>query len=122
MTYVITLGLHLATAALTGAVILYALYAVLRGHVQMYRSIALALAGVAAFEVFSGTVLAITSPDLSATALSLHILEYLGVCAVVEAALFAKMRNIALVYPTRLVLSPVIASVALFALTISLGF
>lgn len=122
MMYAIVLGLHLTAAAATGLTIAYALYALARRMDAAYRLSALLLGSVAAFEVLSGTALAVLSPSLSAVALSAHIFEYLGVCLVVEAVLFIRMQKVSLVFPMRLVVSPVLASVALFVAAIHGGF
>ncbi len=122
MTYSIVLGFHLAAAAVTGIVILFAMYSLFREMSAYYRAAALALGFIAAFEVLSGTALAILSPQLSAAALSLHIVEYLGVCAIAESLLFARMQKLSLAFPLRLAASPVLASVALFVAAISFGF
>lgn len=122
MIYLLVLALHLGAAALTGVAIVYALQALVCNKSQSYRTAALSLGFIAAFEVLSGTVLAIVSPDLSASALSAHIVEYLGVCLVVESLIFVQMKKISFAFPLQLTLSPVLASCLLFVATLSLGF
>ena len=122
MTYLVVLALHLAAALVTGLVIVYALFALWRQKSDSYRLCALLLGSIAGFEVLSGTVLAIVSPTFSASALSIHIFEYLGVCLVAEWLLFARMRKVSLAFPLAAAASPVLASIALFVAAISFGF
>ena len=122
MTYSIILALHLTAAAVTGVIIFFALFAVLRGKSAWYKTAALALGSIAAFEVFSGTLLAIVSPTISATSLSLHIFEYLGVCLAVEALLFVRMKKVSLTFPLQAASLPALVSVLLFFAAISYGF
>jgi len=122
MMYSIVLALHLLTAAVTGLVIVYSLYVLWRRSDTLYRLCALVLGSVAAFEVFTGTALAVLSPTLSASALSVHIFEYLGVCLVAEWLLFARMRKVSLAFPLAAAASPALASIALFVAAISFGF
>jgi len=122
MTYALVLALHLTAAAVTGVVLLSTLFVLWRHNSTLYRLCALVLGSVAAFEILSGTVLAIVSPQLSAAGLSVHIAEYLGVCAIAEAMLFARMHRASLAFPLAAAASPVIASILLFAAALSLGF
>ena len=122
MMYSIVLVLHLLTSTVTGLVIVYSLYALWSRADALYRLCALLLGAIAAFEVLSGTALAVLSPTLSASALSIHIFEYLSVCLVAEWLLFARMRKVSLVFPLAAAASPVVASVALFVVAISFGF
>jgi hypothetical protein len=84
--------------------------------------VALALGTVTAFEVFTGTTLAVFSPDISALYLTTHIAVYIGACLVVEAFLFMRMQKIALAFPTNLAASPVLASLVLFVAALQSGF
>ena len=122
MTYFVVLGLHLTAALVTGLVIVYALFALWRQKSESYRLCALLLSSIAGFEVLSGTVLAIVSPTLSATALSIHIVEYLGVCLIAETLLFVRMRKASLAFPLTAAASPAVASILLFAAAIAYGF
>jgi hypothetical protein len=122
MMYALALFLHLGIAAATGVVIAGALYALLRAKAGAYRMLALLLGSIAALEVISGTVLAVASPELLAAALSLHIVEYLGVCAAVEALLFIRMKNVSLTFPLVASTSPVFASCAIFFAALAYGF
>lgn len=119
--YASVLFLHILAACATVAAGVWALYVVAVSQESWYRRTALAIGCIAAFEVFSGTVLAVLSPELSAAALSLHIAVYLGVCAALEALLFVRMKNISPVFPVAAVVSPVFASVCLFVAVASYG-
>ena len=90
MLYSIVLGLHLFAAATTGVILLFALYILVRSRGEWYRLAALALAGVAVFEVASGVVLTTLSPTITATELSGHLALYLGVCLAVETFLYIR--------------------------------
>ena len=121
MVYTGLLVLHIAAAIATIGLIANALYIVLRGREAWYRFSALALAGVAAFEIISGTALTLLSPELTAASLTFHIVAYLGICAGVEALLFIKMKKISLPFPLAATASPVFASVCMFALALYAG-
>ena len=122
MLYPLILLLHIGAACITIGLAAYALYVLWQGKSASYRTSALTLGFVAAFQVFSGTVLAVLSPELSAVYLSTHIAAYIGACMFIEALLFVRMsirqaqdkQNIALTFPTKLAASPVLASLVLF--------
>ncbi|HYF13087.1 MAG TPA: hypothetical protein VD928_02210 [Candidatus Paceibacterota bacterium] len=122
MFYALILASHISVAVITGIVILFALYAIARGKSHVYRNTALTLALVAALQVISGTLLALLSPDVTAASLSAHIAVYLGVCVIVEALLFIRMRNISLNFPVGLSVFPVMLSVIVFITAIVRGF
>ncbi len=122
MAYSGILVLHILAAVATMAVIGYGLVALLYKRDAVYKRTVLGLGFIAAFQVFSGTLLAVLSPELSAAALTLHIVAYLGVCLGTEALLFMRMYNLSLAFPLRLAASPVLASVTLFVAAISYGF
>lgn len=120
MLHAVILGSHIIAACITGVIIFYALYIAARGTATLYRNAALSLGFVAAFEVLSGTVLALISPELSAASLGLHIALYIGVCIIVESILFMRM-SIRL-FPLRATATPVCASLLLFVAAVSYGF
>ena len=122
MLYTGILAFHIIAACTTGFVLVAALYIAWRGLSTMYSRLALVLGSIAAFEVATGTLLAVLSPTLSAVALSAHIAAYLGVCLAVEVLLFVKMQKIALHFPVIATASPVLASTLLFVAAISYGF
>jgi hypothetical protein len=121
MIYASVLAAHLLTAAVTGVVIFFGLFAAIRSKSGWYKNLALALGFVAALEVMTGTVLAFVSPNISAFSLTLHIGEYLGVCVAVEAILFARMKAGMLAFPLKAAASPVVASILVFAAAIAYG-
>ena len=93
MLYITLLVLHLSAAAITGAIIAFSFYVMGRSLRGLYRTCALALGTIAAFEVVSGVLLAVASPNLSATSLSAHMALYLGVCLTVETFLYIRMQE-----------------------------
>lgn len=119
--YTAILFLHIGAALTTAGFIGISLFALLGKKEAWYRSSALSIGAVAAFQIFSGTVLAFLSPELTAAYLTMHVALYLGVCFMVEALLFMRMRKIALVFPFAWTASPVFASVLLFVAAISYG-
>jgi hypothetical protein len=122
MLYPFVLALHILIACGTIGVAVWALLALWKGREASYRACALALGLVAAAEVFTGTALALLSPELSAAALAAHIAEYLGACLAIEAIIFIRMQKISLAFPFSSVASPVLASVILFAAAVGGGF
>lgn len=122
MVYVFILALHLLTACVTACVMAYAIFALWRGREASYRACAIVLGLIAALEVGTGTALALLSPVLSASALALHIFEYLGVCLAVEALIFVRMQKMSLVFPLSFAASPVLASVVFFIAALGAGF
>ena len=122
MFYPVILALHILAACITIGLAAYAVYTLWQDRNTAYRSLALAIGAVAAFEVFTGTALAVLSPELSAVYLSTHIAAYIGACMFIEALLFVRMsirqaqdkQNIALTFPTKLAASPVLASLVFF--------
>lgn len=96
MLYTTTLALHLALTITTGLIGLAGVYALVRGSVGLCKRVAIFLAIVVVLEVFSGTVLAIISPNVEAVTLGSHIALYIGVCAALEAALVVRMKRVAL--------------------------
>lgn len=122
MLYTAILVSHIAAACATGAVGAYALYALVRGKSGSYRLLALMIAYIAGFEVASGTLLAVISPDVTAAYLASHIALYLGACFVIELLLFVRMRKALPRAPIALAASPVCASLVLFVAALSYGF
>lgn len=93
MMYVAILVAHIFAACVTIAIIGLALYSVARGKSEWYRRCAFALAYVAGFEIISGTLLAVVSPEVSPLYVGTHLLAYLVICLVVEAMLIVKMQK-----------------------------
>ncbi len=121
MVYGVVLVLHIIASVLTGVAIAYVLYNTARGKSANYRASALALGSIAGFQIFSGTILTVLSPELTAASLVPHMALYLGVCLAVEALLFIRAKNISLVLPLGRSLSPMFASVVIFAAAVSYG-
>ena len=122
MTYTAVLAVHIISACVTGAVIFYTLYVLALNKDTLYRICALVLGLIAAFQVLTGTILAILSPELSAAALSVHIVAYLGVCLGVEIPLFVRMKKGSLLFLLGWTASPVLLSTLVFVAAISYGF
>ncbi len=122
MTYAIFLVLHIVGACVTGLVALYAGAALWQGREAGYRGSATALGLLAGFEVLSGVMLSMLSVEVSALSLCANIALYLSVIALFEVLLFARIQKTSLAFPTRLALSPSVASLALLLVAISFGF
>ena len=120
--YTLIFGAHIVGAVFTGVVGIVSGAALMHNKSSQYVYLAILLGLMATFEVLTGTVLAILSPQVSALALCGEIALYLGGVAFVEALLFARMRGMSITFPTQVTLSPVLASVALFVLALSTGY
>ena len=90
MSYIVLLTLHVGTAILTFFVIGATFYALVTKRTSWYSTCAKVLAVVAAFEVVSGYALAAVAPHLSLLSLNIHILEYVCLCAIVEALIYIR--------------------------------
>jgi hypothetical protein len=88
MLFATILLLHIAAAIVTGMVSLGALYIAVSSKFEWYRSTALFLAGIAAFEVVTGTILIGLTPNISSAYLQGHIALYLSYCLTVEVLLY----------------------------------
>ncbi len=93
MTFAGVLTVHILTAALTGLILLYSLYILSTTRRDKYQLCMLLIGFVASLEVVTGVLLAQLSPTLTATSLSTHMLEYLGVCLFVEAILYFRTKK-----------------------------
>jgi|SRR3989344_5248456 len=122
MPYATILLLHILGLFVTVGVGVYALYAVALSKSEQYRQCALLLGFIAAFEVFTGTALALLSAELSAAALGLHVALYLGACLGVELLLFARIKKMSGIFPVGATLSPVFASLCFFIVALSYNF
>jgi uncharacterized membrane protein len=92
MLYASVLIGHISTAILTGLVIFYILYAVVKAKTTHYSFLAILLAAIAAVEVVSGTLLIYVSPTATPLSVALHMTAYLSVCAGVEVLLYVASR------------------------------
>ena len=95
MLYTAVLSVHLLTAALTGLIFIYALYVLAFKKINSYYLCTLLVGFIASLEVVTGVGLVEISPTLTAASLSLHMLEYLGVCLFVEILLFTRIKRFA---------------------------
>jgi hypothetical protein len=116
------LVIHLAGASATVCVGAYALVALWNHCADKYNFVAKVLGVLAGFEVLTGTMLAVLSPQVSASLLCSRILLYLFLVVVVETLLFVRMRKISMVSPIATVFAPIIASFAAFLTAVAHGF
>jgi hypothetical protein len=61
---------------------------------NFYKHLALGIAGLAALETASGFALAVLSPTVTVAYVSSHLVWYLGLCLLAEAALMFRMRTV----------------------------
>ena len=106
---------------MTGFAAVYAGVALWRSTSVLYRTCALTLSGLAAFEVLSGVLLAAASSTVSAASLCANIALYMSLVAVVEALLFIKMKKLSMSFPLTEALAPILGSLALMGVTIAYG-
>ncbi len=95
MIYTSVLALHLALTITTGLIGLVGAFALVLGNARLCKRVAIFLAVTAGLEVATGVLLAFVSPTVDAVSLSSHIALYLGACAALEAALFVRMKSVA---------------------------
>jgi hypothetical protein len=122
MLYQMIFVLHILGALLTGVIGSYALVQLWNKTAENYRKSALMLGGIASFEVLTGTILSVVSPQISAASLCGRIFLYLAIVGVIESVLFSRMNKIALRIPIHHILSPFIASMTLYLAALSRGF
>ncbi len=94
MLYTATLVLHIITACVSIAAIVYTVYELVRANESLYKRLAVAIAALASIQVVSGFMLAVLSPTLSVATVGQHLLAYLGVCLIAEAALVLRMQKV----------------------------
>ncbi len=122
MEYTALLVVHIVGAVVTGCALVLGGAAMVAGKSSAYRLTAIALGSLAAFEVVTGTLLAIFSPTVSVISVCGNIALYLIVVAVVLVPLYIRVRQASLQFPGVQSLSPVGASVAFVFISIALGF
>ncbi len=122
MTYIFFFVLHIAGGCVTLGVAVYAAFGMWRARVEQYRTLAIGLGMLAAFEIVTGALLSIVSIDISAATLCNRIVLYLTFVFCVELMLLVRIKNASLTFPTELALSPIAASLAVFAGVLALGF
>lgn len=118
--YEALLTTHLAGAGLTALVAAAAGAAMWGAHAHAYRPYAIALGAIAGFEILTGVLLALLSPEITALSLCRNVALYLGAVFAVEALLFMCIQQNAGVYP-RFALSPIALSLVLMAGAIGAG-
>ena len=94
MTYGIVLALHIIVACTTVLALAYSAFALVRGKTTWYKSLMISIAALAVLETISGFLLAVLSPTVTVSYVASHLLVYLGVCLVAEAALAFKSRAV----------------------------
>lgn len=122
MTYQLVLALHLVGALATAIIALYALYALRINKGELFRKIAITVGGLAAFEILSGTLLAVLSSELTTKMVCNRLAIYLGVVATVEVMIFHAMKKTSTAFPVRTSLSPVTFGMGLFFLAYLFSF
>ncbi len=95
MIYGAVLALHIVAACVTFAVIAGVGIALLKQMHRFYKPLGLSLALVALVQIASGVMMIVLNPELSVLKVGLHLLVYLGVCVMVEGALYLKARSVA---------------------------
>jgi hypothetical protein len=120
--YIVVLTVHILGAIVTGLVGGFSLYAVLKGVAEKYRTSALALGALAAFEVVTGAFLAVISVEISAAAICSRVFIYLSFVAIVEMLLFNGMKKSSQAFPMRIVVSPILASLGVLCAAVAYGF
>mgnify|MGYP000673699769 CR=1 FL=1 len=94
MLYTATLVLHIITACVSIAALVYTVYALVRGSEAWYKRLSLSIAALASMQVVSGFMLAVLSPTLSVMTVGQHLLLYLGICLLAEMGLVLRMRKV----------------------------
>jgi hypothetical protein len=106
--------LHLVGASATACVGAFALVALWNHFDDRYSFVANVLGALAGFEILTGTMLAVLSPQVSASSLCSRVFLYLFLVVIIETLLFARMRKISMASPMTTVFAPVIAGFATF--------
>lgn len=112
---------HIVGALTTALAGLYALYILFTKVEGRYRTCAIALGGLAGFELFTGTALSVLSAQITAVAVCQSIVLYLALVAALEAALFIRMRKTSLRLPIGQVISPVATSLIALGTAVAYG-
>ena len=122
MMYETVFAMHIVGACVTGLVGAYSLVALWNNFSDKYRLCTIILGALAGFEILSGTALSILSLKISAVSLCSRIFLYLSLVALIEWALFARMKQISIIFPLTAVISPIAASLLLFLSALAYGF
>ncbi len=113
---------HIVGAVLTAVVAIHACVSMVRGGTENYRRAAQLLATLAAFEVATGTALAVLSPTVSAVSVCGNIALYLASVAVIQILLFMRMRRSTLRFPAVQTFSSAFGTLSLLGAAVLLGF
>lgn len=122
MAYSLILTVHIFGALLTGIVASYSGVVLWQRTNERYATCALTLGMLAAFEIFSGSVLSIVSSAVSAASLCANIALYLSLVTSLELLLFIRMKKTSIAFPLAQTLAPVVASLLLFLGAVFYGF
>ncbi len=120
--YTAVLVVHILGALVTGVVALAAIVALIARKREWYRTAAVALAFLAAFEVMTGTALAFLSIEVSVASVCANIAVYLALVACIESVMWMRMRRNTEAFPIAQTASPVGVSLGLLLLGLVLGF
>jgi hypothetical protein len=94
MTYGIVLAIHIIVACATVVAVVYSAFALVRSKANHYKPLMLTIAALAIVETISGFSLAVLSPTVTVSYVASHLLVYLGVCLIVEAAFVWKKKAV----------------------------
>lgn len=92
--YTAVLVSHILIACATMVAITYSSYALIREKAEWFEKLAGIIAVCAALETISGFALAVLSPNITFTYVALHLVWYLGLCLIAEAALLLNRRRV----------------------------
>lgn len=120
--YSALLSLHIIGALFSAVLATFAVLVALTGRDGWYKTLSLGIGVLAAFEVSTGTVLAVLSPEVSALSICANVALYIAAAASIQALLFMRMRRITLPFPAFRALSPLGASMVLLATSVVFGF
>jgi hypothetical protein len=118
--YEALLTTHLVGAGVTAVVAAAASVRMWVGHTNTYRPHAIALGAIAGFEVLTGVLLALLSPEITALSLCANVALYLSAVFAIEGLLFIRIKQNAGV-TARFALSPIALSLVLMAGAIGAG-
>ena len=113
---------HLIGACATALLVLCTLFALHKRSASFYHTSAVTLGSLAAFEIASGTLLAVLSTELSVGMVCNRIAVYLLVVGCTLAMLFYRMKKSDIEFPAGITLTPVSTSLASLFLAAILGF
>lgn len=94
MVYGLTLSIHIIVACVTLCAIVYSSYALYREKYSWFKKLAALIALCAALETISGFALAVVSPTATLASVAPHLVAYLSLCLVAEAALLLNARRV----------------------------